>query len=155
MRFLVLGLGNFILRDDGVGVHAVRRFQQLTPRPCRAVEVGTAVFDAARLIENADRIIAFDAVEAGGNPGSVYLLPGEDAMDEAVSRSLHEIGLVQMLKTLPKRPAEVVIIGAEPQVIDWGLELSPALESAVPVMVSAACKLIEAWNARRPVDPRA
>jgi len=143
---LVLGLGNSILRDDGVGVHAVRRFQQLSPRPCLAAEVGTAVFDAVHLIEQAGRIIAFDAVEAGGQPGSVYMLRAEDVRHEARRVSMHEIGLIQILRTLPRPPSEVVVIGAEPEIIHWGMELSPALESAVPAMVSAAQKLITYWQ---------
>jgi hydrogenase maturation protease len=141
-RILVLGLGNSILRDDGAGVHAVRRFQQLTPLPCLAVEVGTAVLNAVHLIENADRVLAFDAVKAGGEPGSVYLFRAEDAMSENAPCSLHEIGLIRVLQTLTRRPAEVLIIGVEPQIIDWGTELSPAVESAVPSMISVAQKAI-------------
>ena len=145
-RVLAIGLGNSILRDDGVGVHAVRRFQQLTPRPCLAVEVGTAVFDAVPLLETADRILAFDAVKAGGKPGSVYVFRAEDAREEEKYDSLHEMGLIKVLQTLSHTPAEVVIIGAEPQIIDWGTELSPALDSAVAIMVSTAQKVIASFN---------
>ena len=145
-RVLVLGLGNSIMRDDGVGVHAVRRFQQLSPRPCLAVEVGTAVFDAIDLIASADRILAFDAVEAGGNPGSVYLLRAEDVTKEGGYNSLHDLGLIRTLETLDRPPAEVVIIGAEPQVIDWGTELSQAVEHAVAPMVLAAEEIIRRWS---------
>jgi hydrogenase maturation protease len=146
-RILAVGLGNSILRDDGVGVHAVRRFQQITPRPCLAVEVGTAVFNAAHLLETADRILAFDAVKTGGKPGSVYVLRAEDVLEEGEHGSLHEMGLIQVLKTLHRPPAEVVIIGAEPQIIDWGLELSPVLDAAVPLMVSTAQRVVEYFNA--------
>lgn len=145
-RVLAIGLGNSILRDDGVGVHAVRRFQQLTPRPCRAVEVGTAVFDAVSLLETADLLLAFDAVNAGGKPGSVYVLRVEDVREEEKYDSVHEMGLIKVLQTLHHPPAEVVIIGAEPQVIEWGTELSPALDSAVSVMVSTAQKMIACFN---------
>jgi hydrogenase maturation protease len=145
-RILVVGLGNFILRDDGVGVHAVRSFQRIAPRPCLSIEVGTAVFDAIHLFETADRILAFDAVAAGGTPGSVYVLRPEDVLNAGRHDSLHEMGLIQILQTLHRPPEEVVIIGAEPQIIDWGTELSPALHSAVPLMVSTAHKVIEYFN---------
>ncbi len=149
-RILAVGLGNSILRDDGVGVHAVRCFQKLTPRPCLAVEVGTAVFDAVPLLETADRIVAFDAVQAGGNPGSVYVLRAEDVLEEGKHDSLHEMGLIKVLQILKHPPSEVVIIGAEPQIIDWGIELSPALDSALPLMVSTAQRVIEYFNISDP-----
>ena len=149
-RVLVVGLGNFLLRDDGVGVHAVRRFQQLKPTQCLAIELGTAIFNGIHLIEKADRIIAFDAIEAEGKPGSVYLLRAEDARREERHDSLHEIGLIKVLQTLHRPTAEVVIIGAEPQIIDWGMELSPAVDSAVAVMISTAQKVIADWQSHNP-----
>jgi hydrogenase maturation protease len=145
-RVLVLGLGNEILRDDGVGIHAVRSFQELIPRPCLAVEVGTAIFDAVPMLEASDRILAFDAVRAGGRPGSVYLLRAEDIAEEWKHDSLHEMGLMRILPTLRRRPAEVVIVGAEPAVIDWGIGLSPDLDLAIPAMVSIAQKVVARWN---------
>jgi len=150
---LVLGLGNSILRDDGIGVHAVRRLQQLAPPSCLVIEAGTAVFDFVHLIETADRIIAFDAVEAGGQPGSVYMFGAEDAMFELRKDSLHEFGLIQVLQTLRHKPEEIVIVGAEPHIIDWGLELSPAAESAIPIMISTATKLIDHWNSEVSISP--
>jgi hydrogenase maturation protease len=143
---LVVGLGNLILRDDGVGVHAVRRFQKLNPSPGPAVELGTAVFDGIHLIEKADRILAFDAVKAGGKPGAVYLMRAEDVEDGGRHYSLHEFGLTRLLQTLRRPWVEVVIVGAEPEIIDWGLELSPAVGSAVAVMISTAQKIIANWQ---------
>jgi hydrogenase maturation protease len=145
-RVLAVGLGNSILQDNGVGVHAVRRFQQLIPRPCLSVEVGTAVYDAVKLFESADRILAFDAVEAGGQPGSVYLFRAEDIMEGWKHTSLHEMELVKVLQTLRRPPVEVVIVGAEPQAIDWGINLSPALDFAVSVMIATAQKVITKWK---------
>ena len=145
-RLLVLGLGNGILRDDGVGVHAVRSFQQLNPRPCLSVEVGTAVLDAAPMLESADRVLAFDAVKTGGKPGSVYLFRAEDIEENPKYDSLHEMGLIKVLQMLRRPPAEVVIIGAEPHIIGWGIGLSPALDFAVTLMVSTAQKVIAKWK---------
>ena len=145
-KILVIGLGNFLLRDDGVGIHAVRRFQQLTPRPCQAVEIGTAVFHAVPLLERADRVLAFDAIEADCRPGSVYLLRSEDVGLEDKYDSLHEMGLPKVLQTLRRTPTEVVIVGAEPQTIEWGTDLSPALDAAANLMVATAQKVIAAWQ---------
>ncbi len=145
-NILVVGLGNLLLQDDGVGIHAVRRFQRLTLHPCPAIEVGTAVFDAVPFFESADRILAFDAIEAKGPPGTVYLLRSGDLIAEEKYDSLHEMGFTKALQTLHRTPVEVVIVGAEPQTIDWGLDLSPPLDAAADVMVSTALKIIAAWK---------
>jgi hydrogenase maturation protease len=145
-RVIALGLGDFIFRDDGVGVHAVRRFQQLKPSPCLAVEVGTSIFDTIRMLESADRVLAFDSIEAGGRPGSVYVLHVEDIMRKDKYNMLRNMRLIGILQTIRRPPSEVVIIGAEPQSTDWGTELSPALDFAATVMVSTARKVISKWN---------
>ena len=67
-------------------------------------------------------------------------------MNEARHDSMHEIGLISFLKILRRLPAEVVIIGVEPEIIDWGMELSPSVEAAVPAMISTAQKLITYWH---------
>ncbi len=153
-RILAAGLGNSIMQDDGIGVHAVRRFQQLVPRPCLAVEVGTDVFDAVKLFQSADHIVVFDAIRAGGHPGSVYLLRAEDIAAGWNHNSLHEMELFKVLQMLRRPPAEVVIIGAEPQIIDWGIDLSPALDFAVSIMVSTAQKVITKWKNLDPARSR-
>ncbi len=145
-RVIVIGLGDFIFRDDGVGVHAVRRFQQLHPRPCLAVEVGTSVPETIRMLESADRVLAFDSIEAGGSPGSVYALHVDDILRKDKYNMLRDMRLIGLLQTLLYPPSEVVIVGAEPQNTDWGTELSPALDFAASVMVSTAQKVIAKWN---------
>jgi hydrogenase maturation protease len=145
-RMLVLGLGDFIFRDDGVGVHAVRRFQELKPRPCLAVEVGTSILDTVRMLESADRIIVFDSIQAGGQPGSVYVLHAADMIRRDRYEILRDMRLFGILPTLLHPPSEVIIIGAEPQIVDWGTELTPALDFAASIMVSTAQKVISEWN---------
>lgn len=139
-------MGNVLLRDDGVGVHAVRRFRQSLSWSGVAAEIGTAVFDAVHLIEQADRILAFDAVQAGGVPGSVYRFRARDASSGERRASVHEMGLLHVLRTLDRPPSEVVIIGAEPEIIDWGMELSPAVDLALPFMIAAADQVIAGWR---------
>jgi hydrogenase maturation protease len=148
-RILVAGLGNSILTDDGIGVHAALALQD-TPGVC-AVEVGTAVLDALHLFEWADRILAIDAMEAGGEPGQIYLL-GENGLAGATQQvSLHELSLKATLRFAaePITP-DIVILGVEPEVVDFGLELSPALQAALPRVLSVAREVIAHWR-----DPQA
>ncbi len=147
-RLLVVGLGNSILTDDGVGIHALRHFRPFAPQSCLALEAGTAVLDALNLLEEAEKIIAFDAMQAGGKPGTVYLLPADDVLNEGIDNSLHELGLLWILQTIGKCHPEVWVIAAEPEKIDYGMSLSPSVRAAVPTMVETALAVIAMWQER-------
>ena len=145
-RILVAGLGNLLLKDDGVGVHAVRALQPAVPRGVRAVEVGTAVLEALHLFEWADRILAIDAMQAGGMPGTVYRFGVEDVADRPVRGSLHEVDLVAGLRFLTNghRPT-ITILAVEPETIDVGLDLSHRVKAALPRLITAAKDILAHW----------
>jgi hydrogenase maturation protease len=147
-RILIAGLGNLLLRDDGVGVHAVRRFQQQTPKSYRAAEVGCAVLDVLPLFEWADKILLIDAMTAGSSPGTIYRVAAvEDLDDGAVPNSLHELSIVQALRMIRKNPLpEATIIGIEPEIIDYGLELSPIVEAALDQVLETGREIIQKWS---------
>ncbi len=132
-RLLIAGLGNLLLRDDGVGIHAVRELQQAPPPGVLVAEVGTAVLAGLHLFAWADRVLALDAMAAGGPPGSLYACRDRDVADNGIQASLHELGLLAALHFLPKekRP-EVYVLAVEPQAIEYGLELSPPVQQALP-----------------------
>jgi len=139
MRVLIAGLGNLLLRDDGVGVHAIRSMGNDLPPGVLAVEVGTAVLDALHLFEEAEMVIAIDAMKAGGVPGTIYSFQLSDVAAPEVPASLHEFSLLSALGLMegPSRP-EIAILGVEPEVIDYGMELSAAVQAALPRLVRAA-----------------
>lgn len=142
-RTLVVGLGNVLLKDDGVGVHAVRELRKLLPPRILAVDVGTAVLDALHLFEWADRIIGIDAMQAGGPPGTIYTFGVDDVEDCGVRASLHAMGLVAALRFLKGRRPAVSILAVEPETMDCGLELSASVQAALPALVEAARKMAE------------
>ena len=146
-RILIAGLGNYLLRDDGIGVHAVRTLQQ-TPLPGVIVaEVGTAVLDALHLLEWADKILAIDAMQAGGPPGTLYAF-GVDAVEgPGMQTSLHELNFLAALDFLPRRTKpEILMVGMEPETIDYGLDLSPAVATALPALGREVCKIVSGWQ---------
>jgi len=145
-RILVAGLGNLLLRDDGAGVHAVRRLQREPPRGALVVEVGTAVMDALHLLEAADKVLAIDAIEAGGIPGTVYAARAVDLGGQAVQTSLHEVNLLSALPFLKRRP-EILILGVEPATIEFGMSLSPRVEAAIPEGVRHVREAVAHWRA--------
>jgi len=143
VRAAIVGLGNILLMDDGVGVHAIRALSEHPPEGIILAEVGTALLDALELFESIDVVVAIDAVTAGGPPGSIYFL---DVNDVQVHKhvSLHELGIAAALRLLPaeSRP-QVVILGVEPAVIDYGVQLSPAVQAVLGQVTQAACAMAD------------
>ncbi len=148
-RILIAGLGNLLLSDDGVGVHAVRALEKRVPRGVLAADIGTAVLDALHLFEQADHVLAIDAMQAGGAPGEVYVFGIDDIENPPLKPSLHDFGLRSAFDFLPGHRPEVVVIGVEPEVIDYGMMLSPAVERALPRVLREARGIVSRWCGAR------
>jgi len=156
-RTLVLGLGNILLADEGVGVHVVRELAEHTlPGNVEVVDGGTAALDVLLLARDVQKLIVIDALRAGKEPGTVYVARfagGQESKLEAHfvrqgdSRiSLHQIGLVDALsvaKRISDGPKEIVIIGVEPAKIDCGLQLMDEIAHKVPQIIDIVLKEIE------------
>lgn len=145
-RILIAGLGNVLLQDDGVGVHAVRELRKGPPPGVLVVEIGTAVLQGLHLYEWADRVLVLDAMEAGGPAGMIYACSATDVADPGIQASLHELSLLAALRfiTVNKRP-EVQVLGLEPQVIDFGLELTPPVQDALPHLIELTRETVDRW----------
>ncbi len=154
-KILIAGLGNFLLRDAGVGVQAVRELQKNPPEGVRVVEVGTAVTDDLHLFEWADRILALDAVKGGGSAGTVYALPVSAAENDGGKASLHGFSLTAALRRLPsrKRPS-VLLLGVEPEFLHQGIELSSKVAAVIPVLLQSVREIVEYWRlSPHPIPP--
>lgn len=137
MRTAIVGVGNTLMRDDGVGVVVARALMDAgLPEGAEAIDAGTSP-DAAYELATADRVIVIDAARLGGDPGTVYRLTADEASTAGDGlRSCHDMGLVQMLLALSgRRIPEVRILGVEPKEIDWGIGLSEEVAAAVPYIV--------------------
>lgn len=144
---IVAGLGNLLLRDDGVGVHVIKALQKDQIQDIITVEVGCAVFDSLHLLEAADKILLIDAMEAGGSPGSVYLCDLSDIDGRPGQGSLHHLSIITALQTFAKKRATLIkIVGIEPDVIDYGLELSDAVQGALPRVCQLARSITREWK---------
>ncbi len=145
-RILVAGLGNELLGDDGVGVHAARLLsRQAFPQGVVVAEVGTAVLEALHLFVWADVIIAIDAMKANGPPGTIYEGRCCDVAEAAWKVSLHELDFMAVLRFIPqgKSAPEIMILGVEPETIDYSLSLSGPVEAALPGLIDRVRQLIE------------
>jgi len=139
MGKFVLGIGNVLLGDEGVGCHVVHALEGIPLPDVKIIDGGTCP-DAFQLLEDADKLVIVDAVRGGGTPGQIYRFHLEDiTLEQKSFLSLHDVGLVDnlMLMQLWRNIGEAVIIGVEPREINWGLELSPELREKMPQIIDA------------------
>lgn len=136
-RIVVLGIGNLLLQDEGIGVHLVQRLANCISDDNVAIVDGGTFLDISLLIgEDTDKLIIVDAVKGGGKPGTIYRFNLDEMDLELVpSISLHEMSVLNSLKMMAlshRQPKSVVIIGIEPKVIDFGLDLSQEVGEKLP-----------------------
>jgi hydrogenase maturation protease len=151
---LVLGIGNTLLGDEGVGVRVARALAEADdaagstlPPGTRIVDGGTLGLDLLPLLGDAQGVVVVDAVNLARPAGSVAVIRGEAARSvPQPPDSAHELGLATLLETARfagQLPARVSIVGVQPGRIVADLELSPAVQAAVPVAAELARQ--EAW----------
>jgi len=145
---LVLGVGNLLLGDEGVGIHAVRELEKRAlPPQVDVVDGGTAGLNLLDLMKGYERVIIVDAVDAGEEPGTILrFTPQEVASDaQALPLSLHQTEILKVLElaTYLGRPLPPIIIyGIQPQAMDWSTGLSPALQARLSKLVDAILREI-------------
>ena len=148
----VLGIGNLLLKDEGIGVHLVEKLAGMVDSTkVNIIDAGTSPDLTSLLDGNIDKLIVVDAVKAGNEPGTIYRFsPDKLDLDPTSHFSLHEIGVLDNLKTmamLGRLPKSTVIIGIEPKTIDFGLELSPEVGEKLPKIINLVLKEIEETTA--------
>ena len=150
---LILGIGNTLLSDEGVGIHALNLLQSYHPdsTDLTYIDGGTLSFTLAAYIEDCDNLIVLDAAELKAPAGTVRTMSGErmDAFLGAARRSPHEVGLLDLFdiarltETLPDNRA---LIGIQPKSIEWGMSPTPPVEAALPIAVEQAENLLKQWE---------
>jgi hydrogenase maturation protease len=159
MRVVVLGIGNLLLSDEGVGVRAVERLRAdyALPPEVEAIDGGTSAMELLDDLAHADRLIVVDAVLAGREPGAVVKLTG-DAVPVFFRQRLspHQVGLAEVLATLEltgEAPGATVVIGIEPQTLATAMQLSAAVSASLPRVLSDVLAELRALGLA--VEPRA
>jgi hydrogenase maturation protease len=137
---LVLGVGNILLRDEGIGVRVVQAMEGMElPPGVELFDGATAGFDLIDALADREKVIVIDAADGDFQPGTVLRLTPEDLAPQRQQRaSLHEIGIMETLtaaRRLGVAPKEVVIIGVKPRHTGWGLELSPEIADLIPAII--------------------
>jgi len=137
-------MGNLLCRDEGMGVHIIQTMENMElPNHIELLDIGTSTMDLISHLEGVKKLVVIDAMEAGGAPGTIYKCRPEDLLpkDEGPI-SLHDIGLLESLSMADKMGMKIdtVVIGVEPKVLDWGMELSEEVKSKIPTVIEVVLK---------------
>ena len=150
---LVLGVGNTLMSDDGVGVRLMERLQSMQP-PLPGVEyvdAGTLSFVLLPQIQACDAILVLDAAHLDAAPGTCRALQDAEMDDflRTARCSVHEVGirdLLDLARLTDALPGRRAFIGLQPAATGWGETLSPVVEAALPGALRTARGLLEDWT---------
>jgi hydrogenase maturation protease len=151
---VVIGLGNVVLSDDGVGVHAVARLRERLPctDTIELVEGGTAGLLLLPYLADCDRVIIIDAIDTGASAGTLVRLEGDDwpAMF-ATHVTVHDVGLRDLLGAAQLSgawPQRLVLPGVQPASTAIGTELSAPVADALEPLVGAVAAELASWESQ-------
>lgn len=149
-RILVMGVGNPLMRDEGIGPRVVELLMAgyEFPDNVEVIDAGTMGYGILDLFRDVDHLIVVDAVRDTGHPaGTVMILTPEDLADNQVMHSLHDVRVVDVLQAadLMDRAPKTTCVGMQiDAIVEWVLELSPACQEALPVAAAAALDQLRA-----------
>lgn len=148
-RIIVLGVGNELLSDEGVGVHVIKTLQKenTLPPEVEVMEGGTDGFGLINIITDTDRLIVIDSIKGGSEPGTIYKFNIEDAPStpDLFKTSVHQIGILEVinLSSLIGKTPKTTVIGVEPRSITTGMELSEEVRAKIPRVIELVKEEIE------------
>jgi hydrogenase maturation protease len=151
-RTVVVGLGNMLMADDGVGLAALTRLEDewFVPHDVELVDGGTWGMNLLPIIERADRLLIFDAIDLGGKPGTVVRLEGRDVPRQLAQKlSPHQIDLREVLALAELRgtlPRELIALGIQPARVEMSTALSPEVEAQLDHLVQLGVATLQRWG---------
>jgi len=150
LKAAVIGIGNILLGDEGVGVRIIEELKKLElPEGVEVHDGATSGIAILNFLEGVDRAIIVDAVKGGGEPGTVYRFKIEEALENNEMISLHDIDFTlayRVTRDIIDLPEDIVVIGVEPEKIENSLELSEKVSNAIPEVLNKILEELRAYN---------
>jgi hydrogenase maturation protease len=151
-RVVVLGLGNLLNSDEGVGVHAVRVMQNEWRARFPSVEFvdgGTLGLNLLPWVENATHLLLLDCINANQPPATLIEMTKEEIpLFAQVKMSIHQLTFQEVLgiaKLRGKLPEHVHLLGVQPASLDISTALSDSVQNQIPEMLKRAENVLEQW----------
>ncbi|MHB1404801.1 MAG: HyaD/HybD family hydrogenase maturation endopeptidase [Desulfitobacteriaceae bacterium] len=149
----ILAVGNLLRRDEGVGLHVLELLKDVVPPNVELLDGGTSGMSLLSFIENKKHLIILDAVDDGRAPGEVVEWRGEEVPKYCKGKlSLHEMSFAEVLywaHFTGNIPEEIVVVGIQPESLEWGTELSETAVQSLPQAIEKVVKCLKQWQ-----DPR-
>jgi hydrogenase maturation protease len=148
----VVGIGNILRCDEGVGIHALRRLIDggRMPPDVRAIDGGVMGLELAAYLHDVASLIIIDAIDAGKPAGTILRIERPDlSVPRPGKLSMHEAGVFDLLTVMRMNgggPRRIIIWGIQPERIDWSLELSAPVAAAVPALVEGILNDLRSWS---------
>jgi hydrogenase maturation protease len=147
---VVIGLGNVLLSDEGIGVHLIRKLSEHQDKfpSVEFIDAGTAGMKLLHLIANRKKAVIIDCVKMGAKPGTIRRFTSDDvqSIKKLSHFSLHEVDILQVInlsKQLDECPGEVVFFGIEPESLGPGQNLTKTLSDKIDVYKTDICKELD------------
>ena len=155
---VVLGVGNILLTDEGLGVHVVEDLKAnytFTPQ-ISLIDGGTMGMELLTYMRGMKKILLIDAVNGGEAPGTIYEFPHRELEQYFTDHiSVHEVGMQDILRirAIQENPLEdAIVIGVEPESLDVGFEPSAPVQKALPEVKERVLRVLREWGVQ--IEPK-
>ena len=157
-EIVLLGVGNILLTDEGLGVHVVKDIKEsfaFTPA-ITIIDGGTMGMELLTYMRGMKKILLVDAINGGEPAGTVYEFPHKELEQYFTEHiSVHEVGMQDILRirAIQEEPLEdAVVIGVEPEYLEIGFEPSEVVQRALPEIKDRVLNVLRQWGVQ--VEPK-
>lgn len=155
-RVLILGIGNYLMADEGIGIHAVRMLEELQvmPEDVDFLDGGTGGFHLLEYFERYDHVVLIDATLDHHPPGTIRLIKPRFSSDFPAAMSTHDIGLkdlVGALLLLDSMPEVHLFVVSINSIQDQGIELTETAVNVLPQLKKQITELVKHLKKKSPV----
>ncbi|MCD6490287.1 MAG: HyaD/HybD family hydrogenase maturation endopeptidase [Thermodesulfobacterium sp.] len=151
-KIIILGIGNLLLSDEGIGVKIVQDLEARYnfPENVELVDGGVGSFSLLPYIESAKKLLVIDAISGGKPSGTIYKFKDEEIPPQVIEKlSIHELSFSEILslaKLRGKYPEEIVIIGIEPQSLEFKIGLTEIVEKNYNKLLNEVLAQLKNWG---------
>ena len=151
-KIAVMGIGNLIMQDEGIGIHIIRKLESeyIFQPEIELIDGGTSGSELYGFFEDNDKMIIVDAVNFDEEPGFIGTIEKDDILKRLNTKlSMHNLGLTDVLshvKLLDIEPSEIFLVGIQPAKIELTDELSEIISGRVDRILEVVCMKLTEWN---------